>query len=117
MPFQMRFRMLSALLLSLIVPAGSASADMCFNFENCYKQFQRNDIKILYKFSFPLKFHSFNGTIASKTHARWLSTTIDDILAGESKNIEFKERLPEKSIKYKEGASRSTVYVINHDPV
>ena len=26
--------------------------------------------------------------------------TIDDILAGESKNIEFKERLPEKSIKY-----------------
>ena len=24
--------------LSLIVPAGSASADMRFNFENCYKQ-------------------------------------------------------------------------------
>ena len=43
--------------------------------------------------------------------------TIDDILAGGFKNVEFKERLPEKSIKYKEGASRSTVYVINHDPV
>ena len=38
MLFQMRFRMLSTLLLSLIVPAGSAPADMCFNFENCYKQ-------------------------------------------------------------------------------
>lgn len=38
MPFQMRFRMLSTLLLSLIVPAGSASADMRFNFENCYKK-------------------------------------------------------------------------------
>ena len=38
MPFQMRFRMLSTLLLSLIVPAASASADMRFNFENCYKQ-------------------------------------------------------------------------------
>ena len=37
MLFQMRFRMLSMLLLSLIVPAGSASADMCFHFENCYK--------------------------------------------------------------------------------
>jgi hypothetical protein len=37
MPFQMRFRILSTLLLSLIVPAGSASADMRFNFENCYK--------------------------------------------------------------------------------
>ena len=37
MLFQMRFRMLSTLLLSLIVPAGSASADMRFNFENCYK--------------------------------------------------------------------------------
>lgn len=36
-PFQMRFRMLFTLLLSLIVPAGSASADMRFNFENCYK--------------------------------------------------------------------------------
>lgn len=36
MLFQMRFRMLSTLLLSLIVPAGSASADMRFNFENCY---------------------------------------------------------------------------------
>ena len=33
MLFQMRFRMLSTLLLSLIVPAGSASADMRFNFE------------------------------------------------------------------------------------
>ena len=43
MPFQMRFRMLFALLLSLIVPAGSASADMRFNFENCYnmEQFRR----------------------------------------------------------------------------
>ena len=38
MLFQMRFRMLSTLLLSLIVPAGSASADMRFNFENCYRQ-------------------------------------------------------------------------------
>ena len=38
MLFQMRFRMLSTLLLSLIVPAGSASADMRFNFENCYKK-------------------------------------------------------------------------------
>ena len=38
MPFQMRFRMLSTLLLSLIVPAGSASANMRFNFENCYKK-------------------------------------------------------------------------------
>ena len=36
MLFQMRFRMLSTLLLSLIVPAGSASADMRFNFESCY---------------------------------------------------------------------------------
>ena len=35
MLFQMRFRMLSTLLLSLIVPAGSASADMRFNFKNC----------------------------------------------------------------------------------
>ena len=26
--------------------------------------------------------------------------TIEEILAGESKNIEFKETLPEKSIKY-----------------
>ncbi len=33
----MRFRTLFTLLLSLIVPAGSASADMRFNFENCYK--------------------------------------------------------------------------------
>ena len=40
MLFQMRFRTLFTLLLSLIVPAGSASADMCFNFENCY-----NDLK------------------------------------------------------------------------
>ena len=38
MLFRMRFRMLFTLLLSLIVPAGSASADMRFNFENCYKQ-------------------------------------------------------------------------------
>ena len=38
MLFQMRFRMLSTLLLSLIVPAGSASADMRFNFENCYNR-------------------------------------------------------------------------------
>ena len=38
MPFQMRFRILSTLLLSLIVPAGSASANMRFNFENCYNQ-------------------------------------------------------------------------------
>ena len=36
MPFQMRFSTLFTLLLSLIVPAGSASADMCFNFENFY---------------------------------------------------------------------------------
>ena len=40
MPFQMRFRMLSTLLLSLIVPAGSSSADMRFNFENCYKSWK-----------------------------------------------------------------------------
>lgn len=26
--------------------------------------------------------------------------TIEDIFAGESKNVEFKENLPEKSIKY-----------------
>ena len=38
MLFQMQFRMLFTLLLSLIVPAGSASADMRFNFENCYKK-------------------------------------------------------------------------------
>ena len=38
MLFQMRFRMLFTLWLSLIVPAGSASADMRFNFENCYKE-------------------------------------------------------------------------------
>ena len=37
MLFQMRFRTLFTLLLSLIAPAGSASADMCFNFENRYK--------------------------------------------------------------------------------
>ena len=36
MPFQMRFSTLFTLLLSLIVPAGSASADMCFSFENFY---------------------------------------------------------------------------------
>lgn len=36
MLFQMRFRTLFTLLLSLIAPAGSASADMRFNFENCY---------------------------------------------------------------------------------
>ena len=36
MLFQMRFRTLFTLLLSLIAPAASASADMCFNFENCY---------------------------------------------------------------------------------
>ena len=39
MLFQMRFSTLFTLLLSLIVPAGSASADMCFNFENFYKPF------------------------------------------------------------------------------
>ena len=38
MLFQMRFRTLFTLLRFLIVPAGSASADMRFNFENCYKQ-------------------------------------------------------------------------------
>ena len=37
MLFQMRFRTLFTLLLSLIAPAGFASADMRFNFENCYK--------------------------------------------------------------------------------
>lgn len=37
MLFQMRFRTLFTLLLSLIVPAGSAPADMCFNFENRYR--------------------------------------------------------------------------------
>ena len=39
MLFQMRFRTLFTLLLSLIPPAGSASADMRFNFENCYRPF------------------------------------------------------------------------------
>ena len=38
MLFQMRFRTFFALLLSLIAPAGSASADMRFNFENCYNK-------------------------------------------------------------------------------
>mgnify|MGYP005753790651 FL=1 len=37
MLFQMRFRTLFTLLLSLIALAGSASADMRFNFENCYR--------------------------------------------------------------------------------
>lgn len=32
----MLFQMLFTLLLSLIVSASSASADMRFNFENCY---------------------------------------------------------------------------------
>lgn len=36
MLFQMRFRTLFTLLLSLMVPAGSAPADICFNFENRY---------------------------------------------------------------------------------
>ena len=36
MLFQMRFRTLFTLLRFLIVPAGSASADMRFDFENCY---------------------------------------------------------------------------------
>ena len=36
MLFQMRFRTLFTLLLSLIAPAGYASANMRFNFENCY---------------------------------------------------------------------------------
>ena len=36
MIFKMRFRTLFTLLLSLIAPAGFASADMRFNFENCY---------------------------------------------------------------------------------
>ncbi len=36
MLFQMRFRTLFTLLLSLIVLAGSAPVDICFNFENCY---------------------------------------------------------------------------------
>ena len=38
MLFQMRFRTLFTLLLSLIAPAGSASTDMRFNFENCYSK-------------------------------------------------------------------------------
>ena len=38
MLFQMRFRTLFTLLLFLIALAGSASADMRFNFENCYNQ-------------------------------------------------------------------------------
>ena len=38
MLFQMRFRTLFTLLLSLIAPAGSVSANMRFNFENCYKR-------------------------------------------------------------------------------
>ena len=36
MLFQMRFRTLFTLLLSLMVPVGSAPADICFNFENRY---------------------------------------------------------------------------------
>ena len=50
MLFQMRFRMLSTLLLSLIVPAGSASADMRFNFENCYntKKVQQSQTATLF---------------------------------------------------------------------
>ena len=47
----MRFRMLFTLLLSLIVPAGSASVGMCFNFENCYRQIRLPRIKN-YNFSF-----------------------------------------------------------------
>lgn len=39
MLFQMRFRTRFTLLLSLIAPAGSASANMRFNFENCYKSY------------------------------------------------------------------------------
>ena len=31
---------------------------------------------------------------------RGVTMTIEEILAGESKNVEFKETLPEKSIKY-----------------
>lgn len=31
--------------------------------------------------------------------------TIEDIFAGESKNVEFKENLPEKSIKYMKSSS------------
>ena len=31
---------------------------------------------------------------------RGVTMTIEEILAGESKNVEFKENLPEKSIKY-----------------
>ena len=31
---------------------------------------------------------------------RGVMMTIEEILAGESKNVEFKENLPEKSIKY-----------------
>ena len=50
MPFQMRFRMLSTLLLSLIVPAGSASADMRFNFENCYNKKGKYEEIIMSKF-------------------------------------------------------------------
>ena len=61
MLFQMRFRMLFTLLLSLIVPAGSASADMRFNFENCYKMaFQYNHYYEIYNYSSG-KYVNLNG--------------------------------------------------------
>lgn len=45
---------------------------------------------VLTKIKVPANFHRERGIIM----------TIEEILAGESKNVEFKENLPEKSIKY-----------------
>lgn len=39
-------------------------------------------------------------TLRSKKKERGVIMTIEEILAGESKNVEFKENLPERSIKY-----------------
>ena len=38
--------------------------------------------------------------MANTDKERGVMMTIEEILAGESKNVEFKESLPEKSIKY-----------------
>ena len=48
MLFQMRFRTLFTLLLSLIVPAGSAPADICLNFENFYNTLLSTGFRFLY---------------------------------------------------------------------
>ena len=58
MPFQMRFRTLFTLLLSLIVPAGSASADMRFNFENCYNSVDQTAFEQAQSFRFTAHNHA-----------------------------------------------------------